>query len=57
MLKKHIARIVNRYGWWRLIHIVLTSAIITLAGVLLLELAGGQVPFDLMLMCLMPTTV
>lgn len=38
MLKKHIAKLVNRYGWWRLIHLVLASTIITLAGVLLLEL-------------------
>ena len=38
MLKKQINRLVNRYGSWRLIHIVLAGGIITMAGVLVLEL-------------------
>jgi len=39
MLKKQINRLVNHYGLWRLIHIVLAGGIITLAGVLVLETA------------------
>lgn len=39
MLKKQINRLVNHYGLWRLIHIVLAGGIITLAGMLVLEIA------------------
>ena len=38
MLKKQIYRLVNRYGVWRSIHIVMAAGIITLTGVLVLEL-------------------
>lgn len=40
MLKRYITRLVKHYGWWRVIHLVLVSGIITLTGVLLLKLAS-----------------
>jgi hypothetical protein len=38
MLKEQINRLVSRYGVWRSIHIVMAAGIITLIGVLVLEL-------------------
>lgn len=39
MLKKLLKKLINRYGLWRVIHMVIAAAIVILACVLILELA------------------
>lgn len=39
MLKKVLKKLINRYGLWRVIHMVIATATVILVGMLILELA------------------